>query len=140
MKTEPARLATRQNWTTPDPAANVTTLDAQGLGRVVYITGNATQVTLTGLHLILGSAIDLGGHEPTGGNADAGGNLYIDGATVTLQDCQIRAGVAADPGYGGGLYLLQRRLTWRRERAFRGEYSCRGQQAPIFANATTRRW
>ncbi|MDX9955279.1 MAG: right-handed parallel beta-helix repeat-containing protein [Anaerolineae bacterium] len=127
---------TPTDWTTPDPAANVTTLDAQGLGRVAHITGNATQVTLTGLHLILGSAIDLGGHEPAGGNEDAGGNLYIDGATVTLQDCQIRAGVAADPGCGGGLYLRNGVLTATRTR-FEENTAGRGSGA-YFVNATTR--
>jgi predicted outer membrane repeat protein len=39
---------TTTNWTTPDPAANPTTLDAVGLGRVLFITGTAP-VTLTDL-------------------------------------------------------------------------------------------
>ncbi|MFL7793244.1 MAG: choice-of-anchor Q domain-containing protein, partial [Anaerolineae bacterium] len=54
----------------PDPVANPATLDAQDLGRVMFITGPTTIVTLENLRL-------------TGGSATAGGGIFNDG-TLTL--------------------------------------------------------
>jgi hypothetical protein len=44
---------TTTNWTTSDPEANPTTLDAQGQGRVFYITGDISP-TIEGLRIVAG--------------------------------------------------------------------------------------
>ncbi|MCP4289896.1 MAG: PKD domain-containing protein, partial [Gammaproteobacteria bacterium] len=72
---------TLTNWTDPDPLANPTTLDAQGQGRVMYITG-AISSTVEGLQITNGDATGLG---------DGGGGIYILTATVTLQNNRITA-------------------------------------------------
>jgi hypothetical protein len=96
------------NWTTPNPDAYPTTVDAQGAGRVVLITGTVT-VVLEGLRITGGNAAGLGG----GGSeyVVAGGGVWAQGAAVTIADCQIRANAAYSStagwkaGLGGGLYL-----------------------------------
>ena len=45
---------TTTDWTTSDPIANATTLDAQGQGRVLYITGNI-RPTIEGLRITGGT-------------------------------------------------------------------------------------
>ena len=94
---------TTANWTTADPEANPTTLDAQGLGRVVYVTGPGMAVTLEGLRITGGNATGLEGFS---GN-DAGGGVYVDRATATISNCVVYDNTAStdDWGYGGGLYL-----------------------------------
>jgi hypothetical protein len=87
------------DWDTPNPEANPTTLDAQGQGRVVYITGEVSP-TLEGLHITGGDAAGLGGG-PWGGD-DAGGGVYIVNATATLNNCWVFDNTART---GGGLYL-----------------------------------
>ena len=53
------------NWTTPDPEANPTTLDAQGLGRVLYVIGGKGSM-IDGLHITGGNAFgQLGRHLPS---------------------------------------------------------------------------
>jgi parallel beta-helix repeat protein len=90
---------TTADWTTPDPQANQTTLDAQGAGRVVYITG-AISVTVEGLHVTGGDA----GDSIDGDVYDNGGGVYAAGATVTLRDNRVTDN-SADAG--GGVYLYQ---------------------------------
>ncbi len=96
---------TTTNWTAPDPAANPTTLDAQGNGRVIYITppGASDNVspTIQGLHITGGDADGLGGGSS---GEDAGGGVYVISATVSLRACKITSNTA--DGAGGGLYLL----------------------------------
>ncbi len=99
---------TTANWTTPDPVAHPTTLDAQSNGRVVLIAGDITP-TLTGLRLTGGNATGLGGDVFFGG-ADAGGGLYSISATVTLSNSWVFSNTANDDpllplSEGGGLYL-----------------------------------
>ncbi|MBN1180140.1 MAG: right-handed parallel beta-helix repeat-containing protein, partial [Anaerolineae bacterium] len=92
---------TTTNWSTPDPIANPTILDALGMGRVVYIADTAV-VTMTGLHLRQGSGTNGGAvfvvsggtfslteslvysSTATNGGAfyNAGGRVYFDGNTV----------------------------------------------------------
>ncbi len=74
---------TTTNWTTSDPTANATTLDAESQGRVLYITGDISP-TLEGLRL-------------TGG--DTGGGVYVISATATFVDNIVTANM------GRGLYL-----------------------------------
>jgi hypothetical protein len=99
------------NWTTPDPAANRTTLDAEGRGRVVYIVGDpsagsgqAITPTLEGLRITGGDATGLGGRLA---GRDAGGGVYINEAAATISDCMVYSNTAstARDGWAGGLYL-----------------------------------
>lgn len=114
------------DWGPPNPAVNVTEISAQVLGRAVYITGANTVVTLSGLRFTYGDANGLGGHAPTSyENYDAGGNVYINQATVILADCQISDGATPASGYGGGLYirngtLTADRLAWHTNQAGHG--------------------
>jgi len=94
---------TTANWTTPNPTANLTTLDAQGLGRVLYITGDINP-TVEGLRITGGDAAALGG-DPWGN--DAGGGVYVYEATATISNCVVYSSTAstASSGSGGGLFL-----------------------------------
>ncbi len=95
---------TTTNWTTPDPAANPTTLDAQGQGRGLFIGGGIT-VTVEGLRVTGGDATGLGGGYS---NGDAGGGVYVYQSTATISATTIysnvaQSGGAGSTGYGGGL-------------------------------------
>jgi parallel beta-helix repeat protein len=90
---------TTSNWTTPYPITQPTTLDAQGQGRVLYITGNISP-TIEGLRITGGDATGLGG-DPWGVGS-AGGGVYIITATATLSNNQVFTNTAY---FGGGLYL-----------------------------------
>ena len=46
---------TTTNWTTSDPVANPTTVDAEGQGRVLYVSGNINP-TIAGLRITGGEA------------------------------------------------------------------------------------
>ena len=107
---------TTANWATPNPAANLTTVDAQGLGRGVVISGTlaaAPAVTVESLRVTGGNATGLGGY----GAADkpAGGGVFVYLAQATLHNCTIdsnTAGAAASgSGFGGGLAALFSTLT-----------------------------
>jgi hypothetical protein len=89
---------TPEDWTAPYPEANSTILDAEGLGRVIYVTGGASP-TIDGLHLTGGDAAGLGGDVL--GN-DAGGGVYVRDGGVTIRNSLISSSTAE---YGGGLYL-----------------------------------
>jgi len=93
-----------------DPDVHVTTLDANGQGRVVYVEGPIA-VTLEALHLTGGDATGLGGASI--GFADAGGGLFAVGATVTLSRVHVTGNVASTSfdGFGGGVYVTTATLT-----------------------------
>jgi hypothetical protein len=97
---------TTSDWTTPDPAANSTVLDAQAEGRVVYITGTIAPV-LQGLQITGGDATGLGGGPWS--YDGAGGGIYVVSATATISNCEIHGNVGGRLGWGGGggLYLWQ---------------------------------
>jgi parallel beta-helix repeat protein len=83
----------------PDPAGNPTTLNADGHGRVIYITGDI-QPTIEGLRIIGGDAEGLGGgHYQDRG---AGGGVYIMTASATISNNTLSGNTAT---YGGGLFL-----------------------------------
>ncbi|HEY90167.1 MAG TPA: DUF11 domain-containing protein, partial [Thermoflexia bacterium] len=84
---------TRTNWTTPDPSAHPTTLDAAQQGRVFYIEGGSAP-TITGLQI-------TGGTTP-GGNTDGGG-IYLRNADLTLTHNTIFSNTSTDDA--GGIYL-----------------------------------
>ncbi|MBN1991674.1 MAG: right-handed parallel beta-helix repeat-containing protein [Anaerolineae bacterium] len=87
---------TTSNWTTPDPEANLTELNAQTLGRVMFIAGPDVNVTVEGLRLTYGNATGI-----TGG--EAGGGLRATEATVTLNHTWIMSNTT--PSSGGGVYM-----------------------------------
>ncbi|MCA9935881.1 MAG: right-handed parallel beta-helix repeat-containing protein, partial [Anaerolineales bacterium] len=89
---------TTANWLgAADAASYPTTLDAQGLGRVVYVTGTAVQVTIANVTL-------TGGRDSSSECAaySCGGGLKVDaGADVTLTHSTVRDNTAY---YGGGIF------------------------------------
>jgi parallel beta-helix repeat protein len=95
---------TTTNWSTSNPAANPTTLDALGLGRVLYVTGAITP-TIEGLRITGGDATWLGSGMWSGG---VGGGVYVSGAAATLRDNHVFSNTAV---WGGGLYLNQSGAT-----------------------------
>lgn len=98
------------DWNTYRGQAAPTILDAQGLGRVLVITGT-TQARLEGLFVTGGRATYLGGS----GSSDAGGGVYVFSATVVISDCQLYANQAVTAtqdyrmGYGGGICIIRGR-------------------------------
>ncbi len=98
---------TTANWTTPDAVANPTTLDAQGGGRVLYITGNISP-TIEGLRITGGNAVGLGGGS-CGFPCDAGGGFYVITATVVMRHNWIFNNTGTYNG--GGLYLMDSNAT-----------------------------
>jgi fibronectin-binding autotransporter adhesin len=88
---------TTTNWTTPYPITQPTTLDAQGQGRVLYITGDISP-TIEGLRITGGDAAGLHGF-----SEDAGGGVYVISATTIISNNQVFSNTSdAD---GGGLCL-----------------------------------
>ena len=87
-----------QNWQLSLPTTQPTVLDAAHGGRVLVVAGSV-RVTLAGLTLING---DAAGQGDGPGGADAGGNLWIDAARITLDGVTLVNGAATA---GGGLYL-----------------------------------
>ncbi len=103
------------NWTASDPDANPTTLDAQGQGRVFYITGDpsaglgqAISPTIEGLRITGGNATGLGGPPGAG---DAGGGVYAISATPAISHNWVFSNTAAD---GGGLFMFDSNATLSR--------------------------
>jgi hypothetical protein len=85
----------------PDPETNQTTLDAQGKGRVFFITGDISP-TIEGLHITGGDAAGLGGYTSIGPR-DVGGGVYVISATATISNNRVFSNTGHF--YGGGLYL-----------------------------------
>jgi hypothetical protein len=86
-----------------DPIANPTILDAQGQGRVIYITGNISP-TLEGLHITNGDGTNLKGGVVLDGNA--GGGLYAISATLFLRHDHVSNNtVVGSQSGGGGVYV-----------------------------------
>ncbi len=96
------------DWTTPDPVANPTTLDAQGQGRVLYITGDISP-TVEGLRITGGGANGLRGYSA---RDDAGGGVYIITATAIISGNLVYSNTAGSGNsFGGGLFLDNSRAT-----------------------------
>ncbi|MBN1536452.1 MAG: hypothetical protein JW908_06955 [Anaerolineales bacterium] len=83
-----------------DPDTYPVTVDAQGKGRGIYITGDISP-TVEGLRITGGDATGLQGYDYYG-NYDAGGGIYIITATTRLNDNQIFNNSAQN---GGGVFL-----------------------------------
>lgn len=120
------------NWTDADPVANPTTLDAEGLGRVLFVTGasascagQAISPSIVGLRITGGDAQGMGGHlwgnvggggyvfsatariirnRVFGNSADHGGGLYLEGSSVTLRGNILSSNTGSMRGGGLGLY------------------------------------
>lgn len=98
---------TTANWTTPNPTVYVTTIDAQGAGRCVFLSGTLdpeqtnTSPVLEGLRLTGGRATGLKGYL----SSDAGGALFVWLAGATIRACTFTGNTAstATAGSGGGL-------------------------------------
>ncbi len=84
----------------PDPIANPTVLDAQGQGRVLYITGPVSP-TVEGFSVTGGNATD-----PTSRNA--GGGIYVYESAATLSNNRVYSNTA---GWGGGAFLVYDYVT-----------------------------
>ncbi len=104
---------TTTNWIDSDPVANPTTLDAEGQGRALFITGalgnRSWQVvgpTIEGLHITGGDARRLGGH--LWGNVGGGG--YVLNAEARIVSNRVFDNTA---DYGGGLYLAESTVILR---------------------------
>jgi fibronectin-binding autotransporter adhesin len=116
---------TTTNWIMPDPAAHPTTLDAQGQGRVIYITGYIAPtiegLRITGgdarwfgsiywdrigggIHVYAATAV-LSGNVIYGNTATGGGGLGLYHSPATLSGNTIYGNTATDGG-GLGLYYL----------------------------------
>ncbi|MCC7352257.1 MAG: DUF1565 domain-containing protein, partial [Anaerolineae bacterium] len=77
---------TTANWTTSDPAANQTALDAEGQGRVMVIANNISP-TVEGLRITGGNATGLRGWRYS--SAGAGGGIYVRSASPIISNCAI---------------------------------------------------
>jgi len=86
---------TVSNWSDPDPDVYATTLDAQGLGRVVYVN-SAAEVTVEGFHVRNGSFVD-------------GGGFYLAGGDHVVRDNEIYSNTVS--GKGGGIYVADSNPT-----------------------------
>jgi parallel beta-helix repeat protein len=84
----------------PDPVLNVTTLDAQGQGRVLYIA-SAGETTVEGFTITGGYAKRLLGDAHF--IDEAGGGVFVMTSTVTLGTNQVVSNTATEQG--GGLYI-----------------------------------
>ena len=114
---------TTASWTTPDPDANPTTLDAQGQGRVIFITGGISP-TIEGLRITGGDATGMGGsYDVWPPLFDTGGGVYVFNATVTMSDNQVYNNAAED---AGGLFLYRSASTLSGNTAFSNTASMDG--------------
>lgn len=100
---------TTTNWTAPYPITQPTTLDAQGQGGVMYITGNVNP-TVEGLHITGGASFfdfdqDL----------YLGGGIYVVSATPTISGNWVFSNTL---GIGGGLFLWHSKATVRGNRVY----------------------
>jgi hypothetical protein len=105
------------DWTTADPTANPTTIDAERNGRCVTLRGfgyghSTVSVTIDGFVLTggdytgLGNAPGVAAKECLEAGSDCGGGLYGRYATLTLRNSTITDNIASSAtGDGGGAYI-----------------------------------
>ena len=100
---------TTTNWATADPVTNPTTLDAEGQGRVLYITG-LINPPIEGVRMTGGDATGRGGGL---GGIDVGGGVFVSQAATTISNCVVYSNTSSTVGrgYGGGLYLYRSAAT-----------------------------
>ena len=134
---------TTTNWSESNPATNLTILDAQDQGRVVYVTGDV-QLTIEGLRLTGGNARGLGGIVWWSGPVDAGAGVYALTSTVTISDCVISGNGEPswvnDRGGGSAAYVsadgatIKNSTVSNNEAAFTAGIMLRGDDAIIEGN------
>jgi len=90
---------TTTNWMTSYPVTQPTTLDAEGQGRVIFITGDISPA-IEGLRITGGNAEGLGG-DWVGSD---GGGIYILKATAVISGNQVFSNAA---GSGAGVFIEQ---------------------------------
>jgi hypothetical protein len=106
---------TTADWTTSNPIANPTIIDAQRQGRGISIVGDGSQtVTLDGFTITGGDYTGLG-NSPGQANvvcartgSDCGGGLFARSVTLVVRNCIITDNIASrTTSYsdGGGMYL-----------------------------------
>jgi len=101
---------TTTNWTTPKPSINHTTLDAQGQGRVIYITGDI-QPIIEGFRITGGEAEGLGS-VPGDELWDGGGGVYVITATAMIRNNQVFNNSCSSQFCGaGGMQLVSSDAT-----------------------------
>ena len=96
-----------EDWSVSRPLSQPTILDAQGTGRVVYVTGT-NSITLDGLHL-------------TGGVGN-GAAVYNNGASLTLLANAIHHNTTGD-GNNGAIYNNSGSLTMRNNTLYNNSQS-----------------
>jgi len=90
----------RSDWLARDPAVYVTTIDGNGAGRVVRITGPCTP-TVDGFTIVRGNATGQGGY-----GGDTGGGIYSENASPIIAHNVISGNIATTgSGNGGGIGL-----------------------------------
>lgn len=92
---------TTSNWTVPDPAANPTSLDALGLGRVVYVSPGVS-TTIAGLEIKSGDTDPVFESHGVENLDEIGGGVFALTATVRIRDCHLRDNWAS---VGGALWM-----------------------------------
>jgi hypothetical protein len=101
---------TTTNWSASFPLTQPTTLDAQGLGRVVVITGSVAP-TLDGLIIAHGNAAGQAASCTSihGTPSGCGGGIFVYAANPLIVNNiitnNVASAAASGTGYGGGLYL-----------------------------------
>ena len=100
------------DFSTWNPIAHPTILDAQFLGRVLYASGPIS-LTIEGFDITGGRATGFEGGESASVD-DAGGGIYANGVTITLRDNRVHHNIGSNSktnttalyyAKGGGLYL-----------------------------------
>lgn len=97
-----------------NPDNNLTILDGEDMGRVIYVTGNIT-VTITGLHIQRGNSSDLGN----------GAGLYANSANVIISDNEVYNNLSY-PNFGGGVYLENSQFILQENRIDNNEAGSNG--------------
>jgi hypothetical protein len=92
------------DWSISDPDANPTTLDVQGQGRVLYITGDISP-TVENLTITGGDATGLGGNSKI---EESGGGMCVISATAAIRNNRVFSNAAR---IGGGLFLYESSST-----------------------------
>lgn len=91
------------HWDVSKPEVNPTTLDAQGQGRALYVTG-VSGCIVEGLRITGGDASGL-----CGGRCGAGGGIYVGYAEVVIRNNWVCRNVG--PWHGGGVYVSRSSAT-----------------------------
>jgi parallel beta-helix repeat protein len=119
-------------WTRADPAAHPAILDAQGMGRVLFI-GEWVDPTIEGLGITGGDAAGQRGDREWDG-IDAGGGVYVLGGAPALRGNVVYGNQA---GRGGGLYVASDHATIERNTILSNTASEKGGGAYLYDSTAT---